>query len=73
MTAALKLGRPDNRRKTYAGDRRDILDYAQLLGPDFHGVFWRPVRAYYDKEPDTTLIVYEPVHPDDLPEGVKPL
>lgn len=60
----LKLGRPDNRRYRYKGDRTAMLDDPALMGPDAHGVFWRPVRAY--PEGDETLVVFEPVHPDEV-------
>lgn len=43
----------------------------RLMGPDAHGVHWRPVREYYDAEPDETLVVFAPVHPDDLPSGAQ--
>ena len=62
----LKLGRPDNRRYTYKGDRHDIVDEPRLLGPDAHGVAWWPVRAYYEN--GSTLVVFEPVHPDQIAE-----
>lgn len=60
----LKLGRPDNRRYRYKGDRRDIVDEPHLMGPDAHGVSWWPVRAYFEN--GVTLVVYEPVHPDEI-------
>jgi len=60
----LRNGRPDNRRYVYKGDRRDILTDKPLMGPDAHGVYWEPVRAYYEN--DETLIVFAPVHPDHL-------
>jgi len=64
MAFGLKLGRPDNRRYTYKGDRRDMLVNKPLMGPDAHGVYWEPVRAYYENA--CTLVVFAPVHPDDL-------
>lgn len=60
----LKLGRPDNRRYKYKGDRRDLVDTPTLMGPDAHGVMWTPVRAYYENE--ETLVIFAPVHPDEL-------
>jgi hypothetical protein len=64
----LKIGRPDNRRYTYDGDRRHLVVDKPLLGPDAHGVYWEPVRAYFEN--GCTLVVYAPVHPDDLPGRV---
>lgn len=68
--ADIPLGRPRNRRRTYVGDRRDVLQDDTLWGPDAHGVFWRPVRAYFEPEArgglGETLIVTAPVHPDEL-------
>lgn len=64
QAGALKMGRPDNRRYTYKGDRRSIVDEPELYGPDAHGVSWWPVRAYYEN--GETLVIYEPVHPDDI-------
>lgn len=61
----LKMGRPDNRRYHYKGDRRDIVDEPRLYGPDAHGVAWWPIRCYYEN--GETLVIYEPVHPDDIP------
>ena len=62
----LKLGRPDNRRYTYKGDKRYMTSKPALMGPDAHGVYWMPVRSYWDEDADTTLVVFAPVHPDDL-------
>ena len=64
MAHGLKLGRPDNRSYRYKGDRRSIVDNPELLGPDAHGVAWWPVRCYYEN--DSTLVVFEPVHPDEI-------
>lgn len=64
--AGLKLGRPDNRRYTYRGDRRSMVENPKLMGPDAHGVYWQPVRAYYEN--GETLVVFAPVHPDDIRE-----
>ncbi|MGV0805819.1 hypothetical protein [Mycolicibacterium setense] len=66
VAVGLPLGRPDNRRYTYRGDRRELCDDPDLMGPDAHGVYWRPVRAYYDCEAGSTLVVYEPVHPEEV-------
>ncbi len=66
---ALKLGRPANRRRRLKGDRRSILDENVLWGPDAHGVYWRPVRAYFDD--GETLVITEPVHPDELPMALR--
>jgi len=66
----LMLGRPDNRRYVYDGDRRTMLDDKPLMGPDAHGVYWEPVRAYYDLALDSTLVVFAPVHPDNLPDNL---
>jgi hypothetical protein len=60
----LKLGRPDNRRYTYQGDRRSMVKEPELMGPDAHGVSWLPVRAYY--EDGKTLVVFTPIHPDEI-------
>lgn len=60
----LKLGRPANRTYTYEGDRRNILDRPSIMGPDAHGVYWEPVRAYYENS--KTLVVFAPIHPDQL-------
>lgn len=65
--AALPLGRPANRRRVLSGDRRGLVVEARILGPDVHGVYWRPVREYYEAVPDETLVVFAPVHPDELP------
>lgn len=67
----LPLGRPDNRKYNYPGDRRGLVEEAQLRGPDAHGVFWRPLREYYDEDVDKTLVVFCPVHPDELPARVR--
>lgn len=64
----LKLGRPDDRRYRYDGDRRGMVDAAALMGPDAHGVYWKPVREYFEN--DQTLVIFAPVHPDNLPVGV---
>lgn len=69
VATGLKLGRPDNRRYTYKGDRRNMIESQQLMGPDVHGVYWEPVRAYYEN--DETLVVFAPVHPDNLPDRVR--
>ncbi len=61
----LPLGRPANRTRRLKGDRRGQVAEGRLLGHDAHGVFWRPVREYYQDD-DTTLVVYEPVHPSEL-------
>ncbi len=70
----LKIGRPANRSRRYTGDRRGILDEGSLWGPDAHGVFWRPLRAYFDAEArdgaGETLVIVGPVHPDELHAGV---
>ena len=63
----LKLGRPADRRYTYKGDRRGMV--GTLMGPDAHGVFWKAAREYF--EDGKTLVVFQPVHPDDLPAGVR--
>lgn len=70
--AGLPMGRPANRKRVYRGDRRGLVaDPANgLMGPDAHGVYWRPVREYYAPTPDETLVVFAPIHPDDLPAGV---
>lgn len=68
MAFGLKLGRPDNRRYRYKGDRRDMLESKPLMGPDAHGVYWEPVRAYFEN--DETLMVFQPIHPDDLGDRV---
>lgn len=60
----LKLGRPDNRTYTYRGDRTGMVAAAPLMGPDAHGVFWRPVREYLEN--GNTLVVFAPVHPDEV-------
>ncbi|OYN80414.1 hypothetical protein CG716_09795 [Mycolicibacterium sphagni] len=62
------MGRPDNRSCTYKGDRRGIVADAQLMGPDVDGVVWRPVREYF--EDGKTRVIYEPVHPTELPAGM---
>ncbi|MCG7610333.1 hypothetical protein [Mycobacterium sp. CnD-18-1] len=66
----LKLGRPDNRSRRYAGDRRGLVDEDVLWGPDAHGVYWRPVRSYFDADARAgageTLVIMAPVHPDEL-------
>ena len=72
----LQLGRPENRRKTYRGDRRGLVAEGRLLGHDAHGVFWRPVREYGldadgvtvadDQAAVSTLVVFAPVHPSEL-------
>lgn len=62
----LKTGRPDNRRYRYNGDRRDMVSEPRLFGPDAHGVYWWPIRCYY--EDGKTLVVFEPVHPSQLQE-----
>jgi hypothetical protein len=68
--AGLPLGRPKNRTRTYAGDRRAIADEKPLWGPDAHGVYWRPQRAYYEPTArggvGETLVVIAPVHPEEL-------
>ncbi len=61
---SLPLGRPDNRRRRLPGDRRGQVAEGRLLGPDAHGVVWRPVREYF--EDGETLVVYAPVHPSEL-------
>ncbi|WP_396903027.1 hypothetical protein [Mycolicibacterium sp.] len=71
----LKIGRPANRTRRYTGDRRSILEEGLLWGPDAHGVFWRPLRAYFD-DPNSdgvgeTLVILAPVHPDGLPAEVR--
>lgn len=68
VATGLKMGRPDNRRYTYKGDRRSIVAEPELLGPDAHGVAWWPIRCYYDEASDTTLVVFEPVHPEQIAE-----
>lgn len=65
---ALLLGRPKNRRRVFKGDRRSILDENVLWGPDAHGVYWRPVRAYFDD--GETLVIASPVHPDEVPAAL---
>lgn len=70
--AGLKLGRPDNRKSIYKGDRRGMTAAAELMGPDVHGVYWRPAREYYEAEPDETLVIFHPVHPDELPAALRP-
>ena len=71
----IPLGRPQNRRRVYPGDRTGILGENVLWGPDAHGVFWRPARAYYEPSAreglGETLVVVAPVHPDELPAGLK--
>lgn len=69
QATGLGIGRPKNRTYTYPGDRRGMVDAASLMGPDVHGVYWRPLREYY--EADETLVVFAPVHPDHLPAGVR--
>jgi len=73
--AGLKLGRPANRKRVYPGDRRTVVDEKPLWGPDVHGVFWTPVRAYYEQQArdgaGETLVITAPVHPDDLPPGYR--
>ncbi len=71
QATGLQIGRPKNRTYTYPGDRRGMVDAASLMGPDAHGVFWQPLREYYEAEPDETLVVFAPVHPDHLPAGVR--
>lgn len=71
QATGLGLGRPKNRTYTYRGDRRGMVTTADLMGPDAHGVYWKPVREYYEPTPDETLVVFAPVHPDDLPAGVR--
>lgn len=63
-SGGLALGRPANRRKVYPGDRRALAQEQALMGPDVHGVWWRPVRAYY--EAGETLVVFAPVHPNEV-------
>jgi len=65
----LMMGRPDNRRYIYDGDRRSMPGDSILMGPDVYGVYWQPVRTYYDPVQDSTLVVFEPVDPDTLPEN----
>jgi len=60
----LRLGRPDNRRYIYDGDRRDLAEHPQIMGPDAHGVYWMTTRAYV--RDGKTLVIFEPVHPDNL-------
>jgi hypothetical protein len=43
-----------------------------LMGPDVHGVYWRPAREYYEPKPHETLVIFQPVHPDELPRELKP-
>jgi hypothetical protein len=62
----MTVGRPDNRTYVYRGDKRGMVDGAQLMGPDVHGVYWQPLREYYEPEPDETLVVFKPIHPDDV-------
>lgn len=69
--ADIPIGRPRNRKRVYRGDRTQILDENVLWGPDAHGVFWKPIRAYYEPAPDETLVVTAPVHPDELPVGLR--
>lgn len=71
VATGLNLGRPANRKYVYRGDKRGVVAEAALMGPDAHGVYWRPLREYYEPTPDETLVVFAPVHPDDLPAGVK--
>lgn len=66
----LKLGRPENRRYVYDGDRRHMSAHPTVMGPDAHGVYWMPVRSYYDTEQGKTLVVFSPVHPDDLKKAI---
>lgn len=65
----LKLGRPDNRRYRYKGDKRGMVANPRLMGPDAHGVFWVPVREYYENS--ETLVVFAPVPPDDIPAPLR--
>jgi hypothetical protein len=66
----LKLGRPADRRYTYKGDRRGMVAAGELMGPDAHGVYWKPLREYLNPD-NTTLVVFAPVHPDLLPSGLR--
>jgi hypothetical protein len=66
----LQLGRPADRKYRFKGDKRGMVAEGLLRGPDAHGVFWRPVREY-PPEDGRTLVVFAPVHPDDLPPGVR--
>lgn len=42
-----------------------MIEEGTIVGPDAHGVHWEPIRAYYENA--ETLVVFAPVHPDNLP------
>lgn len=65
----LQLGRPADRRYRYPGDKSGIVAEGMLRGPDAHGVYWRPVREYL--EDGHTLVIFAPVHPSELPAGLR--
>ncbi len=53
----------------YRGDCTDF-DPDQIMGPDLHGAYYRPVSADYDATTDRTTMQFRPIPPAELAELV---